>query len=281
MSNEIMVKSGLAQACGAALYYEIAGEGPALVLIHAGLADHRMYDDQFLFLARYCRVVRYDLHGFGRSGWPARDYSHYEALRELLAELRIEHATLLGMSLGGGIALDFALSYPQMVDGLLLVAAGIGGFPQSQQSRELFAPALEAFAAGDFTRGIDRMLQIWVVGPRRNPEDLDPTIRTRLRTLYTDVLLRTREGGRPPGALEPSAFTRLAEIQAPSLVVVGSGDIPEILEQADLLARTIPNARKVVFPRVAHLLNMEIPEEFNRLVVDFVAENGTEIVGTS
>ena len=281
MNNGIVVKSGLAQACGAAIYYEVAGEGPALVLIHEGLADHRMYDDQFLFLARQCRVVRYDLHGFGRSGWPSRDYTHHEALRELLGELGIEHGTLLGMSLGGGIALDFALSYPEMVDALLLVAAGIGGFPQSQQSRDRFAPALEAFAAGDFTRGIDLMLHIWLVGPRRNPEDVDPTIRTRLRALYTDVLLRTREGGRPPGALEPPAFTRLAEIQAPTLVVVGEGDIPEILEQADLLAQTIPGARKIVLPRVAHLLNIEIPEVFNRLVVDFLAEHDAEIVGTA
>jgi 3-oxoadipate enol-lactonase len=273
VSNEITAKSGLIQACGAAIYYEVAGEGPTLVLIHEGLADHRMYDDQFLLLARHCRVVRYDLHGFGRSGWPARDYTHHETLHELLGALEIEHATLLGMSLGGGVALDFALSHPEMVDALLLVAAGIGGFPQSQQSRERFAPALEAFAAGDFTRGIDLMLHIWVDGPRRDPDEVDPAIRTRLRALYTDVLLRTREGGRPPGALEPPAFTRLAEIHAPTLVVVGAGDIPDILEQADLLARTIPNVRKIALPRVAHLLNMEIPDEFNQLILDFLIEH--------
>lgn len=281
MGNVIEVKSGLARACDTALYYEVAGTGPALVLIHAGLADHRMFDDQFRFLADYCRVVRYDLHGFGRSSWPARDYTHHEALYELLNQLGIARATLLGVSLGGAVALDFALTYPAMIDALVLVGAGTGGYPQSPAARERFAPAIEAFAAGDFTRGIDQMMHIWVDGPQRAPEEVDATVRTRLRALYSDVLLRSRESGRPPQALEPPAYTRLAEITVPTLVIVGAGDIPEILEQAELLESTIPGARKVVLPHVAHLLNMEIPAEFNRLVIDFLAEHESEMVETT
>jgi pimeloyl-ACP methyl ester carboxylesterase len=240
------------------------------VLIHEGLADSRMYDDQFDVLARSCRVVRYDLHGFGRSGMPVRAYSHHGALRDLLDHLRIERAAILGMSQGGAVAIDFALTYPAMVNALLLVASGLGGYPPGEETVRLAAPIREAFQAGDFVRGIDLSVRFWVDGPRRQPEEVDPGVRERFRALYTDVLRRSREGGRAADPLDPPAVGRLNEIAVPTLIVVGDGDVPGVLAGADLLAGTIRGARKVVLPRVAHLLNLELPEELNRLILDFL-----------
>jgi pimeloyl-ACP methyl ester carboxylesterase len=96
-------------------------------------------------------------------------------------------------------------------------------------------------------------------------------VRECFRTLYTDVLRRSREGGRQAELLDPPAYRRLGEIRAPTLVVVGSDDIPDVLDQADLLVRSSAGARKVVLPRLGHLLNMERPREVNELILDFLA----------
>jgi pimeloyl-ACP methyl ester carboxylesterase len=270
MSGRIQHGTGVVEASGTLLYYEIAGAGPPLVLIHEGLADSRMYDDQFDTLAAHHRVVRYDLHGFGRSGTPVQAYSHHAALRDLLDHLGIERAAILGMSQGGAVGIDFTLAYPTMVSALLLLASGINGVPPGEATVRLAAPIREAFQAGDFARAIDLSVRFWVDGPSRGPDEVAPVVRERLRDLYTDVLRRSRERGRAADVLDPPAATRLGEIHVPTLVMVGSGDVPAVLEGADLLARSIPGARKVALPRVAHLLNLECPEEVNRLILEFL-----------
>jgi 3-oxoadipate enol-lactonase len=115
MTDGVRVETGFVEVAGAPLVYEVAGAGPALVLLHGGLADSRMFDDQVAALARRYRVVRYELHGFGRSGMPQQPYTHHEALLGLLRHLGIDRTALLGMSLGGSIAVDFALTYPETV----------------------------------------------------------------------------------------------------------------------------------------------------------------------
>src|SRR5690242_13519846 len=122
MTDSAPRNTGYVEVAGGPLSYEVAGTGPVLVLLHEGIADNRMYDDQFGALAERYRVLRYDLHGFGRSGKPQQPYTHHEALHGLLRHLGIERAAVLGMSLGGSIAVDFALTYPEMVDALLLLA---------------------------------------------------------------------------------------------------------------------------------------------------------------
>ncbi len=276
MTHATPEETGFVEVSGAPLYYEVAGDGPVLVLIHEGLADSRMYDDQFRVFAQRYRVVRYDLHGFGRSGTPTQPYTHSEDLGTLLDHLGIERAALLGMSLGGGIALDFAVTYPARVDALALLAAGIGGLSlvdMDPATAALAAPVAEAFKSGDFVRAIELSVRLWVDGTERSPEEVDPGVRERFRELYTDVLRRLREGGRQADPLDPPTYTRLGEIAAPTLVVVGSGDIPAVRNLADVLARSIPNAGEVVLPRLAHLLNLERPAVVNRLVLDFLAEH--------
>jgi 3-oxoadipate enol-lactonase len=276
-TGQTTAETGTVEVSGALLYYQVAGAGPALVLLHEGLADSRMYDDQFLPFAQHYRVVRYDLHGFGRSGTPTQPYAHHVGLRALLDHLGIERAALLGMSMGGGIALDFAVTYPSRMCALALLACGFGGFSLAAldpATAALAAPMAEAMAVGDFVCAIELAVRLYVDGRERTPEEVDPAVRERFRALYTDVLRRSRERGRQPDALEPPAVTRLGEIAVPALVVVGSGDLPLVLNLADVLARTIPGARKVVLPRLAHLLNLEQPGLINQMVLDFLAEAG-------
>ena len=273
MGQDVNSTAGITHACGASLRYELAGDGPVLVLIHSGLTDCRMYDEQFGELSRQCRVLRYDLHGFGRSSWPEGPYTHYDALRELLNQLEIDHVTLLGTSLGGGVALDFTLTYPEMVDALVTVASGISGYPQTPEDERLFAPVVQAFTDNDYTTAIDLMIHIWVDGPDRDPREVDANLRERVRALYTDVLLRTREGGRPPMQIDPPAYGRLDQIHVPTLVLVGDQDIPAVKAQAEQITSAVEGAREVLLPNVAHLINMEIPQEFNRIVLEFLREH--------
>ncbi len=258
---------------GAPLSYEVVGTGPALVLLHEGIADSRMYDDQVDALARQYRVVRYDQHGFGRSGTPTRAYAHHEDLHALLRHLGIDRVALLGMSQGAAIALDFTLTYPARVGALLLLAPAVGGYLMGEATLALGEPIAAAFQAGDIAHAIELSVRLYVDGPRRAPDEVDPDVRARFRTMHIDYLRWTREGGRSADPLAPPASARLGEIHVPSLIAVGTGDIPHILEQADLLARTIPDARLVALPRVAHVFNMEQPAETNRLALDFLREH--------
>jgi pimeloyl-ACP methyl ester carboxylesterase len=116
MSESIQPARGFAEVNGAKLFYEVTGAGHPSVLLHEGIADSRMYDDQFHAFAQHYRVVRFDIRGFGQSDLPPRDASValYEDLNGLLAFLGIKKTYVLGMSMGGAIALDFTLAHPAM-----------------------------------------------------------------------------------------------------------------------------------------------------------------------
>jgi 3-oxoadipate enol-lactonase len=149
-------------ANGARLFYEEAGEGPAVVLVHGGLGDLRMWDGVVPLLAASHRVVRFDVRGFGRSDAPAGEFSPHEDLRALLDGLGIESAALVGLSLGGRIVLDAALELPERVSALVLVAPGVNGLPlegvySEEQDREFG----EALAGGDLERAAAIDLSVW------------------------------------------------------------------------------------------------------------------------
>src|SRR5712691_3775284 len=122
--------AGIAYVNGTSLYYELAGKGPAVVLVHGGLVDSRLWDDQMKAFSKSYHVVRYDLRGFGRSRAATDPFSHIEDLRAVLDFLKIERATVIGLSLGGIIAADFTLEYPERVERLVLVGAGLRGDKQ-------------------------------------------------------------------------------------------------------------------------------------------------------
>src|ERR687894_2826224 len=137
-------RSGFAEVNGAALYYETMGAGEPLVLLHAGIADRRMWDRQFEALAERYRVVRFDRRGFGRSPLTDGPYAHHEDLRGLLDGLGIERASLVGCSMGGAAAIDFALRYPERVRAMVLVGSAVSGAesdePPPKEWDQLVAP---------------------------------------------------------------------------------------------------------------------------------------------
>ena len=264
-------QSSTAEVHGARLAYEVVGEGEPLVLVHAGIADMRMWDPQVGPFAESRRVVRYDMRGFGKSPAVAGPFSHHDDMRGLLDALGVGRAAIVGSSMGGKVAIDFALENPDRVVALVLVASPVGGFEPDTPRPEEWDEMVAADEAGDLERLSELEVRKWVDGPQRGPDAVDPAVRD-LVTEMNLIALRNEESGLlgDERELEPLAAGRLGEIQAPTLVVVGELERPEILAAADLLAGEVPGAEKVVMRGTAHLPSMERPEEFNALVMEFL-----------
>jgi pimeloyl-ACP methyl ester carboxylesterase len=262
---------GFGRVNGTSLYYEVMGDGEPLILVHAGIADSRMWDGQFGAFAERYRVIRYDMRGFGRTVDTVRGpYSHHEDLRGLLDFLGIERARFVGCSMGGKTLIDFALEFPERTRTLVLVGSAVGGFEPDVDPPEEWDELVAADEAGDLERVSELEVGVWVDGPYRGPDHVDPAVRDLVQEMDLIALKNGASGSgdeRPP---EPPAANRLAEIKIPALVVVGDRDRPEIVAAAELLEERLPNAQKVVMPGTAHLPSMERPEEFNRIVLEFL-----------
>ncbi len=250
------------------LYYEIAGDGHPLVLIHGGLVNSGLWDDQFQVFAGHYRTLRYDVRGFGQSPASTVPYSNHDDLKDLLDGLGIDRAYVLGLSMGGGIAIDFTLAYPERVAALIPVAAGLSGY-QLTSSSPLRDELRAAYERGDKARAVELSLQLWTDGPQRTPDQVDSRVRDRIRamTLHTFDLPDFDNVVQP---LDPPAFGRLAEIHAPTLFIAGDRDVKDILDIGDLIVTHVPGAKKATIPGTAHHLNVERPAEFNHVVLDFL-----------
>jgi pimeloyl-ACP methyl ester carboxylesterase len=249
------------------IYYEATGEGPVLVLIHGGWIDRRMWAPQIEALSRDFRVLCYDVRGHGLSTHATAQSSSHEDLAELLTRLGIERAAVMGLSLGGFIAIDFALAHPDRITALIPVASGMSGYEFSDSTMSEYGSELNAaFGSQDYALAVEIFLRAWTDGPRRAPEEVDTAVREQVRHMVMD--------GLPPGggqqALEPPAIGRLEEIDVPTLAIVGGIDMPDVLAIANQIEERIAGARKVVIPGAAHMVNMERPDEVNRLVREFL-----------
>jgi len=258
------VTTGLAELPDGKLYYESVGAGPAVVLIHSGGFDRRMWDDQFMAFAHRGQVIRFDARGAGKSPMARAQYLNAEDLYGLLRFLYVRKAALIGVSLGGKIAIDFALAHPDMVTALIPVATGVSGYEFSDE----FMDRYRAVASAAHVQGAARAAPLWLDDPLFHVARKDPAVYQKLLRI-AEANGESWQNG-PLADSRPPALARLAAIHAPTLVIVGSEDINEIRELADVVVRTVPGANKVVMPGADHALNMEQPTEFNRIVLDFL-----------
>ena len=250
---------------------DIAGEGPWVVLVHAGIANRRMWNIQVEALAPHFTVLRYDMRGYGESPVPTSPFSHHDDLRQLLDALSIDRAHIVGLSMGASVALDLALSTPGYVD-RLVVSSALGPPPRSQSLLDGWAAAESAFER-DGLPGVNEIeMRIWVDGPDRSPEDVDPRVRALVAEMNLPVLEYEESAEFESDDLDPPAHARLADISSPTLVLTGDRDQPDVLSYTARLAQDIPGARLETIAGAAHMVNMEAPERFNRLVVNFLTE---------
>jgi len=274
MSETKQLQTGFADVNGTRLYYEVSGIGHPLVLIHGGLVNRRLWDAQFDVFAQRYKVIRFDVRSFGDSAPITPEtppYSLEEDLYSLLKFLGIEKTYVLGLSMGGAMAIDFTLMYPETVDALIPVAMGLSGFEPDEEDKKGWAEMNVALKNGDVARSVELTVGTWTDGPLRTPDQVNPAVREKVRAMTTSLYsVPEDENATPPSHQEPPAISRLSEIRVPTLIIVGDQDVRGILKIADILEKGIPGAKKVVISGTAHHLNMEKPEEFNRIVLDFL-----------
>jgi pimeloyl-ACP methyl ester carboxylesterase len=232
-----------------------------------------MWDKQFGLLAEHYRVVRCDLRGFGKSKMLPGKFAHYEDMAALMKQLHLDKACIIGLSFGGYVALDLALAYPAMVGALVLGAPALSGYETtSTELQQFFTAEAAALERGDLETATELNLKMWVDGPARTPHQVSPAIRQKVGEMQHNIFAQPVPADVEEMELIPPALDRLQEIDIPTLVIVGDEDVAEFQEISDLVAAGIKNARIVVMPGVAHLPSLEKPIEFNRLVLEFLAE---------
>jgi 3-oxoadipate enol-lactonase len=256
------------------LHYEVAGEGPPVVLLHEGIADSRMWEPQWTTFPPLYRTVRYDMRGFGASPPLSGSVSHSRDLVDLIENLELAPTALVGVSMGGAVALDVTVARPELVSALVLVGSGLRGHEFSAETQAGWAEEEEAFERGDLDAAVETNLRMWVDGPHRSPDEVDPDLRRRVGEMQRRAFELDQSVEAEPTfeVLAPDHAERLGEIAVPTLILVGEVDRPEMHEIADRLEAGIPNTRRATIEATAHVPSMERPGEFDELVLGFLAE---------
>ena len=263
-------KNGFAQVNETNLYYEIQGRGETIIFIHARSINTSMWDDQFDYFAKKYQVVRYDVRGYGKSSLPAdKPYSHQDDLKALLDYLNKSQAHVLGLSMGGGIAIDFTLAYPEHVTSLIACDTALGGFQwsetQMKRSKWLYENLVRAYQEQKLQAAIDVYLQDPLVQPALD-KGLQYVLVQQLGAYQGWHLINPD----PLQQLDPPAINRLQEIHIPTLLIVGDRDLDYFQEIIKTIHGSVQNARKEVIANSGHVTNMEQPEIFNEVVMGFL-----------
>ena len=271
--NDTVVSKTL-DVTGGKISYEEGGRGRPIVLLHEGIADRRMWDREFSLLAHDHRVVRYDLRGYGRSTPATSEYSPVRDLVALLDHVGLTRPLIVGPSVGGKIALDLTLAFPDRVGALLLIAPGYsgmdydhvpGGKATFERDETLSKAAADAWAAGKLDEATEQLRQLWASSLSGSGLDLFRTmVRDNAKEIFEESSGRfeTREG-------EPAAG-RLKEIRVPTRILVGDRDNPAMPHCANFLARGIAGAKVQLVPGADHLLNLSRPDAFDTALREFV-----------
>jgi 3-oxoadipate enol-lactonase len=253
------------------VWYDVHGDGEAVVLLHAGAADSRMWEPQLRSFPARHRVLRVDFPGFGRTPIEASPVSFRGAVREALDAAGIEQAALVGVSLGGNTALELALESPERVSALVLVGAGLPDHEWSQEVRAFFASEDEALERGDLDAAVEANLQTWLAGPNRGLDTIDPRLRELVAKMQRQAFEVQKDWPDLRAArLDPPSSERLGDVRVPTLVLTGDDDVADIHEIAERLATGIPRAERATIAGAAHLPNLDRPEEFDRIVLGFL-----------
>lgn len=253
---------------GGELYYEVDGDGPAVLLLHAGVAHLRMWDAQVAAWESRFRVIRYDQRGLGRTTTEDVPFSNRDDIRLLLDHLGIERASMVGNSRGGQIAIDFTLEQPDRVAALVPVGSGLGGFDGPDDGIDWDAME-ELWKGKQWDELVEREVQIWTDGIGQPADRVAPDVRRHMIEwgLENYRAEQTAEKAQP---LDPPAAGRLDEIKVPTLVMWGDLDAPSVVAASKKVAAEVPGARSHEFSGVAHMVSLERPAEFNSRVGDFL-----------
>lgn len=263
--------SGIAGSSGAAIPYESKGDGTPVIFIHAGIADRRMWEPQFASVPEGFQFIRLDLRGFGDCELGDSPLSNHDDVLAVLDHVGADRAVVVGSSMGGGTAIDIALSAPGRVRGLVLVGAGSPGLEIEEYEPPQFPDLVRAYKSGDLDRAAQLEAEIWIVGFGRTLSEVDPKVFDLVVEMDRAALANETRRDELTIPLDPPRAGRMGELSVPTLVIVGEHDLPDIRASADHLAANLSHHEAVVIPDSAHLPNMERPEVFDRTLAGFLA----------
>ncbi|MFI7669297.1 alpha/beta fold hydrolase [Nocardia sp. NPDC049526] len=261
---------GFDSADGTLTYRDSGGDGTPVVLLHASFTDSTMFDPQLSALRHRCRVIAPDARGHGASANAAKPFRQVDDLAALLCHLDVKSAVLVGVSMGAMIAIDAAVEYPELVDGLVVSGRGIGE-PEYRDrwSREVATAQAGALARRDVAAWMDAFA-LWAAGPDRALDEVDPGVLAKLRRMAARTLAKHT-------VPEPDYSIPVADvvigartIRCPVLAVDGVYDSPDLIATVDRLLDAVPNGRREMIDDAGHYPNMEQPATYNRLVEDFL-----------
>ncbi|MFC1724449.1 alpha/beta fold hydrolase [candidate division KSB1 bacterium] len=260
------VESGFIDVKDGRIYYETAGKGDVIVLVHDGSLHNATWDGQFLAFAENYKVIRYDRRGYGKSTWPETPFSNVEDLNSVFKFFNVEKAAVMGMSAGGGLSIDFTLEYPNKVTALVLVGAVVSGYGYTPH----FLSRGGRIDATYFPNPEKLINYMFKEDPYtiyfKNKEAKEKALKLMLKNPH-NYDFRKNRFSRGPKRL---ALGALGEIKVPTLIVVGEYDIPDVHAHAGAIEAGIKNSERVVVKNSAHLVPLEKPEVFNRLALSFL-----------
>jgi len=275
-SNFKTIDSGYAEVNKTKLYYEIAGKGESLVLIHGSFGDRRFWDLQFYDLSKKYKVLRYDLRGFGRSALPKENeiYRDADDLNALIDFLGIKKAHLCGLSFGSFVVFDFALSHPDKCLSLIPIGPRVAGddldeykTPNVDTLRPIIAMVIDIAK----TKGAKEATNYLWTGDHAMGKAV-VTTRTRhalLKMGYEYSWWRYLHGNKREFAF-PMAIKKLNEIKIPTLIVTAEYDLALCKDVATMMAKEIPGAKLISIKGAGHIMNMDQPNEFNKAILEFI-----------
>jgi 3-oxoadipate enol-lactonase len=270
-SIRVKVKTGFATIGNARIYFEMSGAGKPLLLLHSGIADHRMWAGQRREFSRHFQVIMPDFRGYGKSSAPDEPFRHYEDIHRLIQHLGFTSVNIAGCSLGGKVAIEMAIAYPGMVSRLILIAPGMPGYEYRDEETLAKDAILERLiASGRREEVADMLVDIWVVGLKRDRERVDSAARALVREMVLDNYASVTDRF-PEAAPEFDVMSRLAEIRVPTLLMIGDSDLPDMQTVSQLVAHRIHGTKRQLIPNAAHLPNLENGTLFNQSVIDFLA----------
>lgn len=254
---------------GATIYFESKGSGPHLLLIHAGIADSRMWDYEFHSLAQQFQVTRFDLPGFGRSSFTGGAFSYAMIINELLDHLTIKHTHIFAASFGGKIALEFVTENPRRCLRIALEASAIDEWDFSEELQQYDEKEEQLLTLKHFEQAAELNYQTWILRGR-SPKLLDSSI----RDLVLDMQMVSFAQPEPvlPAEELPTAqplSATLDQLTLPVLIIIGDNDVDDFKNISAFLQQRIAYAKTVVIPNVAHLANLESPKLVEQLIVPF------------
>jgi 3-oxoadipate enol-lactonase len=259
--------SGFVDVEGGKIFYEATGRGPVIVMTHDGILHRETWNAQFSALAGQYRLIRWDRRGYGKSPAATEPFSHLDDLLALTKALKVEHATFMGCSAGSLITQYFALAHPELVTSLVLV----GPITSGAQFSDHFRVRGDRGQPGEGATP-EQTVDYWT--------KTDPWImaaesaqgRSTMRSLLTANPQDLKASSAPAIWPKESALPRLGEIKVPTLIIVGEADIPDVHAHSGAIQAAIPGAKRIVLTHSGHLPQVEVPDAFNRAVLDFLRQ---------